>query len=117
LGRRHGRAASVNVTVPLSSLIGIDDSPAELAGYGPIPADVARRIAAHGAWGRLLTDPATGASCRFSTCSQPEPGRFTWRAPTGHRYDLGPEPIGPIAAPAEPPATHPKPSSTGTAPF
>jgi hypothetical protein len=26
---------------------------------------------------------------------QPEPGRFTWRAPTGHRYDLGPEPIGP----------------------
>jgi hypothetical protein len=95
LGRRHGRAASVNVTVPLSSLIGIDDSPAELAGYGPIPADVARRIAAHGTWRRLLTDPATGAlleygqtrytppqdlldhvtardrSCRFSTCSQP----------------------------------------------
>ena len=39
---------------------------------------------------------------------QPEPGRFTWRAPTGHRYDLGPEPIGPIVAPTEPPGDPPE---------
>ena len=95
LSRRHGRAAAVGVTVPLSTLIGIDDAPAELAGYGPVPASVARRIAAHGTWRRILTDPATGAlldygqtrysppaeladhvairdrTCRFTTCSQP----------------------------------------------
>jgi hypothetical protein len=39
---------------------------------------------------------------------QPEPGHFTWRAPTGHRYDLEPEPIGPIASPAEPPGDPPE---------
>jgi hypothetical protein len=39
---------------------------------------------------------------------QPEPGRFTWHAPTGHRYDLGPEPIGPIVAPTEPPGDPPE---------
>jgi len=95
LGKRHGRAAAVGVTVPLSTLIGIDEQPGELDGYGPIPASVARRIAAHGTWRRLLTDPASGAlldygqtrytppqdlvdhvlardrTCRFPTCSQP----------------------------------------------
>jgi putative component of membrane protein insertase Oxa1/YidC/SpoIIIJ protein YidD len=95
LGKRHGRAATVNVTVPYSTLIGIDDSPGELEGYGPITAAVARRIAADGTWRRLLTDPASAAlldygqtrytppqdlvdhviardkTCRFPTCSQP----------------------------------------------
>jgi len=95
LGARHGRAAAVAVTVPLSTLIGLDDTPGQLDGYGPITADVARRIAAAGTWRRLLTDPATGAlldhgrtrytppqdlidhvlardrTCRFPTCSQP----------------------------------------------
>jgi len=95
LGQWHGRAAAVAVTVPLSTLIGIDNTPGELDGYGPIPASVARRIAAAGVWRRILTDPASGAlldygqtrytpppdlidhviardgSCRFPTCSQP----------------------------------------------
>jgi hypothetical protein len=95
LGQWHGRAAAVAVTVPLSTLIGIDDTPGELDGYGPIPASVPRRIAAAGVWRRILTDPASGAlldygqtryppppdlidhliardgSCRFPTCSQP----------------------------------------------
>ncbi|MGH8825000.1 MAG: DUF222 domain-containing protein [Jiangellaceae bacterium] len=171
LGRRHGRAAAVQVTVPVSTLIGLDDTPGELDGYGPIPAQVARRIAAHGSWRRLLTDPATGAlldygqtrypppadlvehviardkTCRFPTCSQParrcqidhtipagstgwstsagntgplsagchnskthagwhleqpEPGRYTWTAPTGHTYTVDPEIIGPIVKRAGP---------------
>ena len=41
-------------------LLGLDDQPGELAGYGPIPADVARELAADGTWRRLLTDPVTG---------------------------------------------------------
>jgi hypothetical protein len=171
LGRRHGRAAAVEVTVPLSTLIDIDDTPGELDGYGPITAEVARRIAAAGTWRRILTDPASGAlldygqtrytppqdlidhviardgSCRFPTCSQParrcqidhtiaagtpgwstsaantgplsagchngkthagwqltqpEPGQFHWRAPTGHTYRVEPEPVGPVIVGPEP---------------
>jgi hypothetical protein len=60
-GTRHGRAATVGVTVPITTLLGVDDQPAHLQGYGPITADVARRIAADGTWRRLLTDPVTGA--------------------------------------------------------
>lgn len=83
------------MTVPISTLLGLDERPGELEGYGPITADVARRVAAHGVWRRLLTDPATGVlldygttryvpppdlvdhvqardrTCRFPTCSRP----------------------------------------------
>jgi Domain of unknown function (DUF222) len=61
LGTRRGRPVAVNVTVAYSTLIGVDDQPAHLEGYGPITAAVARRIAADGTWRRILTDPATGA--------------------------------------------------------
>jgi hypothetical protein len=95
LARRHRRTVTVNVTVPLTTLLGLDERPAELEGYGPITAETARRIAAHGTWRRLLTDPDTGAvldygttryepppdlvehvhardqSCRFPTCARP----------------------------------------------
>ncbi len=95
LGTQHGRAATVNVTVPITTLIGASDEPGELAGYGPITAEVARRIAGDATLRRLLTDPATGAlldygttryvppqhladhviardrTCRFATCSWP----------------------------------------------
>jgi hypothetical protein len=85
----------VNVTVPFTTLIGATDQPGELAGYGPITAEVARRIAGDAVWRRVLTDPASGAvldygatryipprhlaehviardrTCRFATCSWP----------------------------------------------
>ncbi|WP_434993868.1 DUF222 domain-containing protein [Arthrobacter sp. Ld5] len=35
--------AHINVTVPVLTLLGVDDAPADLEGYGPIPADIARR--------------------------------------------------------------------------
>jgi hypothetical protein len=49
----------VQVTVGLSTLIGADDQPGELAGYGPIPASLARLIAGdpNSTWFRLVTDP------------------------------------------------------------
>src|SRR5262245_25504172 len=53
--------ALVHVTVPATTLLGLDDQPGELAGYGPIPAGLARLLAAGGTWRRLLTDPRTGA--------------------------------------------------------
>jgi hypothetical protein len=51
---------AVNVCVALSTLLGLDDEPGELAGVGPIPAALARRLAADptGTWRRLVTDPA-----------------------------------------------------------
>ena len=58
--RRRSARAQVLVAVNLTTLIGLDEQPAELAGYGPIPAHVARQIAADGVLRRILTDPVTG---------------------------------------------------------
>jgi hypothetical protein len=60
LPTKHRRRPHIEVTIAASTLLGLDDEPGELAGYGPIPADLARQIAADGTWRRLLTDPATG---------------------------------------------------------
>ena len=51
----------IDVTVALSTLMGLDDNPAELAGFGPISAEQARALADGGTWRRLVTDPLTGA--------------------------------------------------------
>jgi hypothetical protein len=114
LSAAQGRRPHIHVTVPLSTLIGINDHPGELTGYGPIPASVARRISADGVWRRLLTDPATGRlldhratrysppqdlrdviiardrECVFPTCTMP-----------AHRCQIDhtiPHPDGPTAA-------------------
>lgn len=57
VGRRRPH---IQVTVPINTLLGLQDRPGELAGYGPLDADTARRLAADGTWRRLLTDPASG---------------------------------------------------------
>jgi Domain of unknown function (DUF222) len=88
-------AAHVSVTVPATTLLGHTDEPGELAGHGPIPASMARRLAVDGTWRRILTDPASGTvldvgrttysppaalaghvqardgTCRFPGCRQP----------------------------------------------
>ena len=86
-------ASTVQVTVPLSTLLG-GDQPGELAGIGPIPAPMARESAADGLWRWLATTddgtlvdagrrsyrpPAALAdllrgrdqTCRFPGCRQP----------------------------------------------
>jgi hypothetical protein len=60
--------------VPYSTLTGADDQPCELVGYGPVPADLARTIAADAVWKRLVTDPLSGAVLDHS--------RDTYRPPT-----------------------------------
>jgi Domain of unknown function (DUF222)/HNH endonuclease len=59
----QGRRPAIQVTVSADTLLGLNDQPAQLTGYGPITADTARRLAADtsGTWRRLLTDPDTGA--------------------------------------------------------
>jgi hypothetical protein len=85
----------VQVSVALSTLLGLDEQPGELAGHGPIPAALARHLAADpsGTWRRLVTDPLGGLvdygrtryrppaalrehvlardlTCRFPTCQR-----------------------------------------------
>ncbi len=57
----------VRVTIPYTALLGADDRPGDLAGYGPIPAAVARDLAAGGTWRRILTDPASGRPVDYGT--------------------------------------------------
>ena len=68
----------------LTTLIGDDDQPGELIGYGPIPASLARRIAADdsGTWQRLVTDP-TGVPHRLRPrpATDPRPTSPTTSAP------------------------------------
>lgn len=72
--RLHGLRPRIQVTVPLTVLSGDSDGPGELAGHGPIPAELARRIAADpsSTWRRLVTD-ARGVLLDY--------GRTTYRPP------------------------------------
>ncbi|MGQ0776268.1 MAG: DUF222 domain-containing protein [Pseudonocardiales bacterium] len=64
---RRGGGVDVRVTVPYTALLGADDLPGEIAGYGPVPAAVARDLAAGGTWRRILTDPASGRPVDYGT--------------------------------------------------
>ena len=84
------------VTVPVLSLLGLDEEPATLEGYGPISLETAREIAGNASgFTRLLTHPESGVvlslgktqykntkamkkwlrvrdeTCRFPGCSRP----------------------------------------------
>jgi hypothetical protein len=56
----HRRPITINVAIDLPTLLGLAENPGQLAGYGAIPASVARRLAADGNWQRFVSDPATG---------------------------------------------------------
>jgi Domain of unknown function (DUF222)/HNH endonuclease len=92
---RHNRRPTINVTIDLPTALGLANNPGQLAGYGPIPANIARQIAADGRWKRFVTDPISGVlldygretyeppqelqdyliardrTCRFPGCRQP----------------------------------------------
>jgi hypothetical protein len=65
----------VHLTMPLSTMTGADDEPCELTGYGPIPAHLARDLAAQAGavWRRIVTDPLSGTVL--------DVGRTTYRPP------------------------------------
>ncbi len=75
-------AAQVLVTVPVFALMGLTDEPADLNGYGPIPASMARQLVADGAssFHRVLTDPRDGAPLEI--------GRDSYRIPAAMRQWL-----------------------------
>ena len=57
----HGRPVEVRVTMNAATMLGLRDDPADLEGYGPIPASIARELLPDATLRRLLTDPANGA--------------------------------------------------------
>lgn len=84
----------IQVVVTLETLLGLVDDPAEVAGVGPVTADLARVLAADGRWRAWIVDaagavtatgtrgyvPSTGLArlvrarephCRFPGCRQP----------------------------------------------
>ena len=81
-GRVPSPAAQVLVTVPVFALMGLTDEPADLDGYGPIPASMARKLVADGAssFRRVLIDPRDGAPL--------ETGRASYRIPASMRQWL-----------------------------
>ena len=58
--RPHRRPITISVAIDLPTLLGLAENPGQLAGYGAIPASVARRLAADGNWQRFISDPTTG---------------------------------------------------------
>lgn len=103
LPTRHGQKPHIQVTVAATSMLGLDEQPGELAGYGPITAQVARRIAADGTWRRILHDPADGRLLHYGrttyappadltrhiiardrTCTFPHCTRAAWRCDIDH---------------------------------
>ena len=69
----HRRPLTVNVTIDLPTLLGLAENPGELAGYGPIPASVAREIASDAKWKRFITEPITGNLLDFGRESYEPP--------------------------------------------
>ena len=58
--KTHRRPVTVNLTIDLPTLMGLAENPGQIAGYGAIPASVARELAADAKWRRFITDPVTG---------------------------------------------------------
>lgn len=77
LGRDvHAEPPSVEVQVTLdaATLAGLAEHPGELAGYGPIPADLARDLAAAARrWRAALLDEQTGQLKNLSVAYRPTP--------------------------------------------
>ncbi|WP_245580269.1 HNH endonuclease signature motif containing protein [Arthrobacter castelli] len=69
-----GIKAEVLVVVPVLTLMGLSDEPADLEGYGPIDEDTARQLAANApSFKRLLTHPETGAPLSYGRDSYAVP--------------------------------------------
>ncbi|WP_181034290.1 DUF222 domain-containing protein [Arthrobacter sp. GMC3] len=66
--------AKVNVTIPFLTLLNLSEDPGHLDGYGPIPAEQARELAAGAtSWHRILTDPEKGTILSVSRHSYKPP--------------------------------------------
>jgi hypothetical protein len=75
-GVRSPARTEVRVTIGWDVLAGFSDRPGELEGHGPIPAPLARRLAADpdAWWRRLFTNPITGTAAHLDAKRYRPPG-------------------------------------------
>ena len=70
-GARHNaKGGSVDLRVDLETLAGLAEAPGDLAGMGPVIADIARQVASaqvDGEWRFTITDPDTGLAVHDGT--------------------------------------------------
>jgi hypothetical protein len=67
---RDTKGGTVDITVDLETLAHLSELPGDLAGYGPVIADIARQVAvvqADGQWRFTITDPRTGLAVHDGT--------------------------------------------------
>lgn len=67
------RRGVVDIRVDLETLIGLNDNPGDLGGYGPVIADVARHVvdnADDSEWRVTVTDPSTGRPTHVGVTSR-----------------------------------------------
>ena len=70
----HGIRPQMIVSVPATTLAGVDEAPGHLSGYGPIAPETARLLAAAApSFARVLTDPFTSAILDFDQCKYAVP--------------------------------------------
>ena len=129
-------AAAINLTIPLTTLLGLTSHPGEAAAFGPLDADLARALAAHAAgnphttWCLTVTDEhghPTAHGCakpdrrgqrrRTSNPGGPPPRNRT--GPPGERTgpaDPDSSPPRPSSSPPRPSSSPPRPSSSPPGP-
>jgi hypothetical protein len=72
-GRRRSVGPEVNVIVSLATLLGLREDPAEVPGVGPVPAEVARELAADGTWRAWIIEAAGAVAATGSLGYVPSP--------------------------------------------
>jgi hypothetical protein len=89
--RRHGRAYGVQVVVDTPSLFGLASHPAEVLGYGFIPAEAAVELLANGSpLRRLITDPDDGRLLHYGTRTYIVPPPLADHLVALHQRSAGP---------------------------
>jgi Domain of unknown function (DUF222) len=110
-------AGTVNLTMPLSTWLGMSDAPGEVSGFGPLAADDSRHLGAamaghpHTRWCVTLTGRDGGPvahGCARPACGPPGP-------PPGACVPPLPGPAPPLPGPA-PPKQGPSPPKQGPSP-
>jgi hypothetical protein len=80
LGKASNVRVQLQVTVPATMLMRLDDQPGECAGYGPITPDLAREVAGDATWRRLPSasppqagPPLAGVAAESGTVRMDDP--------------------------------------------
>jgi hypothetical protein len=85
------RRGVLELTVPLTTLMGLSEEPADLAGWGPVVADIARQVTEQqqgqrAQWRFSVTDPDTGrVSYHGGTRRRPTKAQAEWVAARDRR--------------------------------